>query len=282
MICPKCGNDMGDSLYCDNCNTYPFKDKQPVQWKKTLKIFGVTLGCCVLLISVIIGITSVNNHSSDETYNSDEKTVTADNTYEENNYTDDETAENNEYYSFLSENNNSLYFNITINEFLNNYNSLKSPYEDYDYKGISTDDFFYIDSGKNYNGTDITVYGCNLSIMGKNNDICIMISKDKNNTLTSLSLGVQNYNLYRGDSLTKILVQYRLLIQSLGVSESVAQSYIADMSDNLQTYNLFATYDKGLALYLDTSNSQADYYRINPYTVEQWKSASGLNQISID
>lgn len=231
-----------------------------------------------LLVSLVgCGGNDTNNEieNSESTYAEEESGI------ESNEESIDDSKEEIEYYSFLSKKGNGLVFNISIDEFLDNYNSLKSPYEDYDYKDISLEDFFYVESGTDYNGTNIDIYGCVLSIMGRNNDICIMISKDNNNNITALNLGVQNYNLYTGDARTKILVQYRLLIQSLGVSETTAQSYISDMADNLGVYNIFATYDKGLALYLDSSNSQADYYRICPYTVEQWESASGLNQISI-
>lgn len=250
--------------------------------KSDIKLYLVLV---LALVSVIVFmVVTVNNHLK-----TNNTTVINENNVETDYYESDDkeqSEENNQleiskYYSFLSEKGNGLVFNVSIDEFLDNYNSLKSPYEDYDYKDISLEDFFYIESGTDYNGTNIDIYGCVLSIMGRNNDICIMISKDNNNNITALNLGVQNYNLYTGDARTKILVQYRLLIQSLGVSETTAQSYISDMADNLGVYNIFATYDKGLALYLDSSNSQANYYRICPYTVEQWESASGLNQISI-
>lgn len=236
----------------------------------------------VTLLSLII--TTLSGCTEMDTTN-DYETETTSNYYQED---ADETKiqEDNQsvispYYSVLKEEGKGLIFDLTIEEFLNNYNSLKTPYEDYDYKDISFEDFFYIESGTNYNGTGVEVYGCNLSIMGRNNDICIIISKNNNDNITALNLGVQNYNLYTGDYRTKILLQYKLLIQSLGVSETTVQAYINEMGNNLQSYNIFATYDKGLALYLDTSNPQADYYRICPYTFEQWESASGLNQISI-
>lgn len=246
---------------------------------------GLYLVLVLALVSVIVFmVVTVNNHLK-----TNNTTVVNENNVETDYYESDnkeKSKENNQleiskYHSFLTEKENGLIFNVTIDKFLNNYNSLKSPYENYDYKDISFEDFFYVESGTDYNGNSIDVYGCILSIMGRNNDICIMISKDNNDNITALNLGVQNYNLYTGDARTKILVQYRLLIQALGISETTAQSYISEMANNLKTYNIFATYDDGLALYLDTSNSQADYYRINPYTIEQWESASGLNQISI-
>ena len=238
-----------------------------------------------LLLVMILTISLVGCENNTSYYESDE----TESTYAEEKSDIDsneepivDKKEEFEYYSFLTKKGNGLVFNISIDEFLDNYNLLKSPYEDYDYKDICSTDFFYIESGANYNGTNVDIYGCTLSIMGKNNDICIMISKDSNNNnITALSLGVQNFNLYTGDARTKILVQYRLLIQALGISETTAQSYINEMANNLKDYNIFATYDDGLALYLDTSNSHADYYRINPYTKEQWESAPGLNQISI-
>lgn len=240
----------------------------------------------VLLIAVLLSliITTFSGCSEKDTASDYENKTTSDYYQEDIDKTeseDESLSEISSYYSFLSQKGNGLIFDLTIEEFLNNYNSLKSSYEDYDYKDISLEDFFYVESGTDYNGTSIDVYGCTLSIMGRNNDICIMISKDNNNNVAALNLGIQNYNLYTGDYRTKILLQYKLMIQSLGVSETTAQSYLNEMGNNLQSYNIFATYDKGLALYLDTSNSQADYYRICPYTFEQWESSSGLNQISI-
>ncbi len=56
MVCPKCGNDMGTAMYCNNCNTYPFKEKEPFEWKKTFKITGIAIGCFVIFMGILVGI----------------------------------------------------------------------------------------------------------------------------------------------------------------------------------------------------------------------------------
>lgn len=90
MICPKCGNDMGTSVYCNNCNTYPFKEKAPIEWKKTFKITGIAIGCFVIFMGILVGIIELGEKRE---YN---KTVNAQ--YEEiyQEFLDDD------YYSALS------------------------------------------------------------------------------------------------------------------------------------------------------------------------------------
>ena len=90
MTCPKCGNDMENSMYCSNCNTYPFKDKQVNEWKKTLKITIITIGCFVLLFAAIMGVTEISyKQKINEEINAEYEEI-----YEE--------YENEEYYSALS------------------------------------------------------------------------------------------------------------------------------------------------------------------------------------
>lgn len=193
-----------------------------------------------------------------------------------------DSSSKSEYYSFLTKDGEGLTFNITTEEFLENYNAIKPSYEDYGYKEIEISDFYYVEDGNSINGTPLQAYGCSLTIMGLNNDFSIMLNKEKNSDrIASISFGVKNYNLYKGQALTQILIQYRLLIQALGISESSAMTFIDDMSTNLRNCNVFGTYSNGLALYLDTGFAEADWYRIVPCTKEQWRNAPGLNQISI-
>lgn len=91
MICPKCGNDMGNSMYCNNCNTYPFKEKEPFQWKSTLKIFVITIGCFVMLFAVIMGVLEISSkQKSNKQINAEYEDIYAE-------------YENEEYYSALSQ-----------------------------------------------------------------------------------------------------------------------------------------------------------------------------------
>ena len=112
MICPKCGNDIGNSLYCNNCNTYPFKDKEPVQSKKTSKITGITIGCFVLFICILIGASVISDNNKK---------------YEKMNDKYDETYQaflNGEYYSVISD---IKEFNESANK---ENNTLSEKYED--------------------------------------------------------------------------------------------------------------------------------------------------------
>ena len=94
MICPNCGNDMGNSMYCSNCNTYPFKDKESYDWKKAFKTMGITIGislaCIAVLVVIFIGIDEFNQKKE---YNEEISTK-----YEEIS----EEYSDKEYYSALS------------------------------------------------------------------------------------------------------------------------------------------------------------------------------------
>lgn len=64
---------------------------------------------------------------------------------------------NTEYYSFLSLDGDTLSFNFTVDEFINNYNKVKSSYDSY--KDIEISDFVMINSSA-WSDENTTIYGC--------------------------------------------------------------------------------------------------------------------------
>lgn len=68
MICPKCGNDMENSMYCSKCNAYPFEDKKTCYWKKTLKTMGITMGivlaCITVIVVIVLGISGISQRKA--------------------------------------------------------------------------------------------------------------------------------------------------------------------------------------------------------------------------
>ena len=73
MNCPKCENELRTDMFCENCNEYLFnmdKDKKGDAVKSWLKVFGITVGCCMLFVGIIIGaLTISDSHKYNEELN---------------------------------------------------------------------------------------------------------------------------------------------------------------------------------------------------------------------
>jgi len=185
-------------------------------------------------------------------------------------------SENFVYYPFLMETDSGLKFSITVDEFLNNYSMLKSSYNGENDKMLSFADFSYVDKGIDYNGNNIVVYGTTENIIGRKNDVCIMISIDDEGNMTAIKIVVHNLEEFTKNERSKLLIQYRLLIQALGITEEEAKMYLDRMQNNYDRCNLFVAYAGGAALSHDRDNSGSDYFRISPYTIRQWEATYGL------
>lgn len=189
------------------------------------------------------------------------------------------TTSEEEYYGSLIADGDGLIFDVTVQEFLDKYNENKSTYEDKNYKDIEVSDFFHIENGVSDNGVVIEVYGCSQTIFGTYSDLIIAINKEANSDrITSISFGIKNNKYidmyYSNDFYPHIMTQYRLLISTItGCSMTTAQKYTDEIFQNGKQTNTFSTYDKGVALFFDTSNTAADWYRIIPCTEEQYHKA---------
>ena len=170
MICPKCGNDMGTSMYCNNCNTYPFKEKEPFQWKKTFKIMGITVGCILAFTMIVVGITELSERRS---YN--EETTSQYNEPNKESQTD-EAVENYTYPDEQNEQKDDDNFGVTVDEVVKTYNRVvieRNPdasqgdinscsLKDYSLENTQSDDgrkifiyTYYFEGSKKYMGVNI-------------------------------------------------------------------------------------------------------------------------------
>jgi len=184
---------------------------------------------------------------------------------------DDNMVQDSNYYSFLEEVAGRPSINISINEYLDNYNSIKSKYENYNYKDLDTSDFTYVEKGNN-NGVNINVYSCPLTIMGRSDWISIIIAlnEDDNKTVNQVMLRVENFEMFE-NKYHILLMQYQLLIESLGISNEEATQIVSDLLDNGQSTNHYDVYKKGLAFFID--NAQMVFFRILPMTENEYNNA---------
>ncbi|MFQ7292490.1 MAG: hypothetical protein ACLRQ0_09680 [Monoglobales bacterium] len=185
---------------------------------------------------------------------------------------------NTEYHSFLSLDGDTLSFNFTVDEFINNYNKVKSSYDSY--KDIEISDFVMINSSA-WSDENTTIYGCPLTILGRNDGIMIMLEiGDSSNEIKCISLGVQDYVVYQNseDYLNTFELQYSLLIQSLGLSSTEVSNILSDMDYNETTKGNYGLYTKGLGLYYSTESNCA-YYRITAFTKEQAQNIGRLKDV---
>lgn len=133
MKCPKCGNDMGNSIYCDNCKIYPFKDKEPIQLKKNLKIFGVALSCCVLIAVLSVIIVEIADNDVSNERNISDNVSTEENDVINNEYDNDTMADDTEpqYDESIQIENGIAYFDMTPAEFVEKYNQTLTTEAEY-------------------------------------------------------------------------------------------------------------------------------------------------------
>lgn len=238
----------------------------------------------VLVLSISVfgcSNTTVSDVSTKENEVNDEGTTINKDSSSNNN--DDDTKEDiQEYYTFLKTDGGGLTLNLSTEEFLENYNSIKAPYENHSYKDLGLSDFNFIASNTTINGTAGNFYGCPLTINGLNDDIltCFFQEADSSN-LCYVCLGVHNSNLYSKNP-DNIWVQYKLLMRAIGIPEYDVENIVNEMVDNGKKYGVVATYHKGIAAYIEPIDDLTDWFRIIPYTKEQWKQASSLNLIPID
>lgn len=62
MNCPKCGNELREDMFCDNCKEYLFNMDKPKKGdaaKSWIKFFGITLFCCALFACIVVGVIEI-------------------------------------------------------------------------------------------------------------------------------------------------------------------------------------------------------------------------------
>lgn len=187
-----------------------------------------------------------------------------------------------EYYPFLRIDGDNLSFNFTVDTFINNYNTVKSSHDSY--QDIEISDFVYIDSSVWDSGEQTSIYGCPLTILGRNNGIMIMLEiGDNSNDIKCISLGIQDYVVYQNNEkyMNMFELQYSLLIQALGLSITETSDILSDMASNETTKGNYGLYTKGLALFYSTESNCA-YYRITSSTKEQAQKSGKLKDVIKD
>lgn len=234
-----------------------------------------------LILTTILLLTSLASCGEQTTSNTVTPTSTT-NVTETQNVTSENkntsVGNNTEYYSFLSLDRDNLSFNFTVDEFINNYNKVKSSYDSY--KDIEISDFVMINSST-WSDENTTIYGCPLTILGRNNGIMIMLEiGDSSNEIKCISFGVQDYVVYQNseDYLNMFELQYSLLIQSLGLSSTEVSDILSDMAYNEATKGNYGLYINGLGLFYSTESNCA-YYRITAITKEQAQNSGILKDV---
>ena len=242
---------------------------------KNKRILVLVLSVILLIICLVgCGGQKTTENYIDETEDNYDLTT-------ENNTTEDEqevNTNNTKYYSFLKLDGDSLSFNFTVDEFINNYNRVKSSYDTY--KDIEESDFVFIDSSV-WSDENTYIYGCPLTILGRNNGIMIMLEIGENtNDIKCISLGIQDYVVYQNNKeyMDKFEIQYSLLIQALGMSYTETSEILSDMAYNESTKGNYGLYTNGLALFYATESNCA-YYRISSLTEEQAKNSGTLKDV---
>ena len=231
----------------------------------------------LMVVTLLVSLVGCGGNDSNKEIEDSESTYTEEKSDNESNekfiYNESNDYNTVEYYSCLTEDGEGLMFDVTIEEFLREYNKLKSSYENKDYKDIELSDFFYIEDGSSINGSLGEAYGCSQTIIGNFDDLVISLNKEKNgDRIFGISFGIKNNKYidmyYSDDMFPSMMNQYRLLICAItGCDMSKAIQYTDEMFSN----NTLSTYDKGVLFTADTSNSLADWYRIVPCTEEQYQ-----------
>lgn len=252
------------------------------------KITAVVL--CLVLVLGLFGACATKTENTDK-QKTEKKIASEPAEYGNNSY----DAEN-EYFSALeTTSNNGLRYNVTLSEFIENYNQLvteyASTYSIVDKAFIVGADFKKQNgSQQNINGVSCDLYICHSTLFGyqDNYGICVTVEKDSH-CIADVSVAVSNDMLMDFSQDERVLntiqnhIVYRALINEL-TSEDC---YDIDehIQGNSQRGLVPAHYEKGIAFSLDSSyvsSAGIHYLRIQPCTEEQWKNAPGFSQISIN
>ncbi len=194
------------------------------------------------------------------------------------------------YFSTLeSTQNDSLRFNISLDEFISNYNTYANELgEDISMKlaiidglKLSSSDFTLVDSGEDYKGIlcDLYAYALNTSGYPQSCPMALQVAVEKESRLisyVSIYLSAENQTSNMRNYATYI---HLLALQALTNSSDV--EYYQEMTNNQKTYGIMAMYKNGLQISL-ASYSDFDELRIYPSTRKQWESDSSLNKIKIN
>lgn len=216
----------------------------------------------------------------------------SENTFDDETYNKDEI----EYFSVLeSTNNNGLRYNMTLQEFIENYNQLVVEYAN-TYSIV--DKAFVVganfkrqnNSQQNFNGVLCDMYICYSTLFGYNDNlaICISVEKDSHH-IANVSVAIDNNVLMSLTDEQRVLhtiqrhIVYRALVNDLTLDS--CYDIEENITKNISNGFVPAHFEKGIAFYLDSSYVQSigiQYFRIYPYTKEQWKVAPGFKDIPID
>lgn len=254
----------------------------------------------ILLISAILmNLVGCGENISTEELEDSKSTYTESSNVEQSKKVSDDKTYNNdeiEYFSVLElTNNTGLRFNMTLNEFIENYNQLVIDYAN-TYSNVNKNFIVGADfkkqnnSQQNSNGVLCDLYICFSTLFGYNENlgICVEIEQNSHN-ISGVSVAIDNNVLMKLTYEQRVLytiqrhIVYRALINELTLNDC----YNIDEKIQVNSENGFvpAHFERGIAFCLDSSYVQSigiQYFRIQPCTKEQWKSAPGFKDIPID
>ena len=247
-----------------------------------------------LILSVILLIINLIG-CGNQTYKSQE-TANRETANQEASEQNDTDSIENEYFSVLEPtDNNGLRFNITLGDFIENYNksviAYANAYEIVNKAFVVGADF------KKQNGSQPDTYGalcdmymCNSTLFGYNENlgICVSVEKESHKiSYVSIAVDSSMQDSFSKDQVFLYTLQhhivYRALVNELSLED--CYSITEGIDNNSKIYNISAYFEKGIAFCLDYSYEQSigiRYTRIQPCTRELWKSSPGFKDIPID
>lgn len=200
------------------------------------------------------------------------------------------------YFSVLeSTSNNGLRFNISLKDFIENYNQLVIEYSN---QYSIVDKAFVVgadfkkqnDSQENINGVQCDTYICNSTLFGYQNDygICVSVEKDSH-CIAEVSIAADSELMDSFSDEQRFLntIQHHIVYRALMNELSSEDCYVITdgIKENSKNCNVPAYFKKGVAFCLDFSYEQSigiRYARIYPCTIEQWKESPGFKNIPIE
>ena len=301
-ICPKCGKFM-ESNVCEFCQDsieskeslekQKMRDKVGVLKKKLVLSAGITVGIVVIFAVLLILISmSSNDNSPSNNYHKSESYNSYENADVPN---DNENTTNNCFYVLKDTDGSGLFFNMTLTEFMENYNQLIAEYAN---TYTIVDEAFIVEadfkkqnnSQRNVNGVLCDTYICYSTLFGYNKNYAICVNVEKNShCISDVSIAIDSNFFMNLSNEQRVLNTMQNHIVERSLIDELTSEYCYDIDEQIQqnSNNGFvpAHYDKGVSFSLDSSYVSSIgvlYFRIQPCTEEQWKTAPGFKDISID
>ena len=175
-----------------------------------------------------------------------------------------------EYYSFVKKDGENAYLNVTVDEFIENYNrAIVGKGDNGNTYDISLNDFEFI-TNNSWQGKETGYYSCPITIFGRNNGIAITLEVYDDNTIAVVQLGIKDYYVYDSnanrDVIDRFYEQFSYLMEGLGLTSDEAEDILDDLEYNENQYKNYSLYKKGLAFGFLRDKSDIGWYRIFPCT----------------